>query len=83
MQAFESADRIGRRFLLSQPQEPAHSGGVWSTQRRETRQTRKVEAQEGTMYCAPTREVSRGDSVELSSELADTYRSTTNLQTKM
>ncbi len=35
------------------------------------------------MYCAPTPEKRREDSVEPSIELADTYRSTTNLQTKM
>jgi hypothetical protein len=35
------------------------------------------------MYCAPTPEKRREDSVQPSIELADTYRSTTNLQTKM
>ena len=82
MQAFEFADRIGRRSLPSQPQEPPHSTGVGSW-RGQTRQTRKGETQEGTMYCAPTPEKRREDSVEPSIELADTYRSTTNLQTKM
>ena len=80
MQAFEFADRIGRRSLPSQPKNP-HTAAAWGSWRGQTRQTRKGETQEGTMYCAP--EKRREDSVEPSIELADTYRSTTNLQTKM